>query len=310
MNQQLNDEYESLTLSVGYVVLADRSYVRMTGEDRKKQLHSFCTAEINALESGQVTEAFVLNTKGKILGFVHVLNGTDDLLLTSHGQQAETLIGHLDKYVIREDVNFFDDSSEFKSVFVCGALAKTKLESALSVSPDSNRFETFEAGNVAGTIAAVEIAGDGFLLVVKNDQLAGLTTLLEREEIAACSDESLQSLRVSNRTPWFGVDLDESNLPQELQRDDKAISFEKGCYLGQETVARIDALGQVNQLMVGLKFAGNDVTVGDEFKVEDKVVGRVTSVAYSVADQCWIGMGYVRRKYKDAGTVVGNATVV
>ena len=123
---------------------------------------------------------------------------------------------------------------------------------------------------------------------------------LEKAGVAKCSEKVLDWVRIENQTPWFGQDMDERNLPQELNRDNKAISFEKGCYLGQETVARIDAIGHVNQLLVGLQVFWREALPlpGTELTADDKVVGRITSVAADVVPLAWV---IVRRAKAKSG---------
>ncbi len=101
--------------------------------------------------------------------------------------------------------------------------------------------------------------------------------------------------------------IDETNLPQEVGRDTEAISFVKGCYLGQETVARIDALGHVNRMLVGVELAGGEMHPGDEFLVEQKPVGRLTSVAVSPRTGKAIGLATVKRGFHECGTVLSSA---
>ena len=92
MSDDLKKQHEALSSAAGFVVLEDRCFVRLTGSDRQAFFHNFCTNEIKQLESGQVCEAFVLNSKGKILGFVHAIALDDELLLTGHGDQAPTTL--------------------------------------------------------------------------------------------------------------------------------------------------------------------------------------------------------------------------
>ena len=104
-------------------------------------------------------------------------------------------------------------------------------------------------------------------------------------------------LRIEAGTPIFGRDITSRNLPQEVGRDSRAISFVKGCYLGQETVARIDALGHVNQLLCGIRLepgALGPLEVGGTLKQDGKNLATLTSVAYSPGWGTWIGLGYVR----------------
>jgi folate-binding protein YgfZ len=103
--------------------------------------------------------------------------------------------------------------------------------------------------------------------------------------------------------PLFGVDFDEQNFPQEVGRDREAISFTKGCYLGQETVARIDALGHVNQRLVGVRFDGSDIPgAGTELAQEGANVGKVTSAAYSPKLKAPLALAIVRREANNIGT--------
>ena len=115
---------------------------------------------------------------------------------------------------------------------------------------------------------------------------------------------AFESLRIEAGWPVFGRDIDESNLPQEVGRTERAISFTKGCYLGQETVARIDALGHVNRHLVGLLIPSerDSLPPGAKISKGDKVLGQITSSAHSLALGHSIALGYVRRGSERPGT--------
>jgi folate-binding protein YgfZ len=118
-----------------------------------------------------------------------------------------------------------------------------------------------------------------------------------------CGEEAFHALRIEAGTPFFGVDFDEDSFPQEVGRDREAIRFTKGCYLGQETVARIDALGHVNQKLVGVRFFGSEVpAAGTELSLGGKKVGRVTSATVSPQLQAPLALALVRREANAAGT--------
>jgi folate-binding protein YgfZ len=119
----------------------------------------------------------------------------------------------------------------------------------------------------------------------------------------AVGEDPFHTARIEAGTPLFGIDFDDQNLPQEIGRDREAISFTKGCYLGQETVARIDALGHVNQQIVGIRFHGSDVPgVGTQLLRGGAVVGKVTSPAFSPKLNCAIALAMVRREVTADGT--------
>lgn len=307
-------QYDSLTQASGFVKLPNRCFVSMTGEDRQKLLHSFCTNDIKKLTSGDVCEAFVLNTKGKLLGHVHAIAAEDELLLTGHGDQSSTLIEHLDKYVIREDVEMAARDDQLSSVFVCGNKAAESLAKICGELPGLNQFTQHEVDSNSFKLVQIELAGPGFLIICNTSSIEELTVSLTKSGIAECSLAALEIVRVKARTPWFGIDADDSNLPQELQRDEIAISFDKGCYLGQETVARIDARGRVNQLLTGFRFTGDSTPPLGEFSHEEKTAGKITSLAQlptsSNDTSSFIAIGYVRRQHRDPGTQLGDWVVV
>jgi folate-binding protein YgfZ len=114
---------------------------------------------------------------------------------------------------------------------------------------------------------------------------------------------AFEAARIESGFPLFGVDFDDNNLPQEIGRDREAISFTKGCYLGQETVARIDALGHVNQRIVGVRFFADCMpAVGSELFKDGAEIGRITSAAFSPALNAPLALAMVRRDANAAGT--------
>ena len=290
-------EYQQFQNSSAWTRLSG-TVVEITGADRQTFLHNFCTNEIKRLEPGNICEAFVLNGKGKTIGHMHVLNTGDSLLLFATAPIGGSLIEHLDRYVIREDVQLTEVSSQHSSVFLFGPDAGNVIANQFPIEQkiSPNRFVVTPDSQTL--VAHVELAGWGYLIIERSD--ADTDAELSVPEV---SGDALEMLRIKHATPWFGRDIDESNLPQELLRDDKAISFVKGCYLGQETVARIDAIGKVNRVMVTVSMDGQ-LSAGAELMVDDKPMGKLTSVAWSPENDAWIGMAIVRRPHETAGSVL------
>ena len=287
----IQGEIDCLKNEAGFVRLADHGVIELTGEDRQKFLHSFCTADIKQLSPGNQTEAFILNGKGKSLCFANVLATENQLLLVFNlASTATDVIAHLDMYLIREDVEMSDRSNELSVWFVSGSQA-------------GDRLSEVESSNL--TVAPAEIAGDGWLLVGHGADAETIEASLALKQIQACSAEALLVRRVQSVTPWNGIEVTVDNLPQELDRDDKSISFNKGCYLGQETVARLDALGRVNWILRGFVCPkGVEPVVGSKLEVEGKAAARITSVAYSETDGRWLAIGFAKRGFEKPDTVV------
>ncbi len=309
----IDSEYLALTQTGGYAELLGRTTISMRGADRQKLLHSFCTADIKSLAEGETCEAFVLNEKGKTIAHMLVLSLADHLLLSTTAGQAQLLISHLDKYIIRDDVTLSDLSESTCSFFVGGEEVDQLLLKLVPKLPEKNKVATQVVTSFMVSIANVEIAGWGYLIVIEFGNRECLERSLTEIGLTIASPDALEIVRVEHGTPWFGIDIDDRNLPQEVQRDTEAISFTKGCYLGQETVARIDAIGHVNQLLVRLLFSRSQLPApGNELFSEEKSVGRITSVAQTPAG-AMLGMGYVKRAFASPGVQLqaeqGSATV-
>ena len=279
-------------MSLKYFPL-DRTVVQLTGDDRVSFLTNFCTADIKQLQPGQITEAFILNEKGKLVAHLLVLCHGESLELNTVAGQADAIITHLDRYLIREDVTMSDLSSERNHLFVFGG----EFDSADL--PESNQFSGDEI-----QIAHCEAAGVGMLASAETENQ--LTDWADNLPATIADEQALHLHRVQAGTPWFGVDSNSNNLPQELERDAKAISFTKGCYLGQETVARIDALGRVNKLMVRIQ-SPQAIDSGNSLELEGKSVGTISSVANDGSS--WFGLAIVKRAAAKPGTVLKTGSV-
>ena len=274
-------QFEALTNGVGRIDLDNWEVLKLTGDDRAKFLHGFCTAEIVGLEEGQVTEAFVLDSKGKTIGYFHVANFKDHLLMVGNGKQAEEVAQHLDRYLIREKVQIENKSSSFRFALFAGPMAH-QLLIEFDGSIDSTNLEPKRCTRlVDGQIAICsEFAGSAILCLISNENESAEVL----PQASKCSRQVLEAYRLQHRSPWFGIEVLPSNLPQEIDRDEQSISFEKGCYLGQETVARIDSLGRVNKLLRFATCEQGSAAKGDELMMQNdsgdkKQVGQVLAFA-------------------------------
>jgi folate-binding protein YgfZ len=282
MSTSFARQYDALRSGNAYVELANWSSITFTGSDRVKFLNSFCTNDVTKLAAGQNCEAFITNVKGKTIGYGLVDCWNDELVFVSVPDQAALLIAHFDRYIIREDVQLRDTTSERKYFH-------------LHILPviTSSRWLGWE---LLGPYA-------GALMEVSANDVAQFRQALDDRNLVACDMEAFESLRIEAGTPMFGKDFDENNLPQEVGRDREAISFTKGCYLGQETVARIDALGHVNRRLAGVRFSGNDVpAAGTEILKDGGKVGYVTSAAFSPRLSAPLAIAMVRRGANTVGT--------
>jgi len=303
---------------MGFTRLPPLTVLDLIGTDAAKIFNNLCSAAILNLVSGEGVEAFVTDVRGRTLGHVCVFSLSDRLRLIGAAGQAERISSHVDRYTIREDVRCQDRSGEWLGVLVD---AGTLRQIAPAIDPEPLLSTTeqvklawrpLDAGPSRTNSGEAEIAEAALAYRVPWTAatpilLAGpVEAIREWAPDGSAVDWAEDPLdfhrdRVSNRFPWYGIDLDDRNLPQEADRDTLAISFTKGCYLGQETVARLDALGQVQKKLVRWRIeAAEPPTVGTELRADDRVVGRLTTVVPGESPGTWEALGFARRSHFDA----------
>lgn len=299
-------ELTSVT-SVAVYDLSDRTQIELQGADRAKFLHGFCTNDIKALGPGQGCEALLTNIKGRVLGHVFVFATPQSLWLDTVPGQETALISHLDRYLIREDVQLIGRSQERGELFVTGphAAQLLTLDEGLPVYGSVAR----EAFGNALDIRRVDFLGEpGFLLSMPRSALQ--TTLLSLQAVGCHigSAEEFESRRIAAGFPCYGRDITDENIAQEVARTKQCISFTKGCYLGQEPIARLDAMGHTNRELRRIRFehgaipnAGAELMAADS----DAVAGVITSVAPMASDQGQTdALGYLKTQFSQPETHV------
>lgn len=325
--------------------LPNLSIVDVRGADADAILHNVTTNAVKTLASNQGCETFITDVRGKTLGHGYLYRIVSEVADSDPNQtcrfryvgaagQSQRIVEHMDKYTIREDA-VPETLDETYQGFVIPAESVEALESAGPFLPGGTQPSPGGTGNDADagspshavrcwdqTIAGVdsfvhqtEFLGPGTLLVLVNAAEAdSLLKLFAGHGLTIADEAAFHQARVAAGFPWYGIDLDEKNLPQEADRDSRAVSFTKGCYLGQETVARLDALGQVQRKLVKWSIQGGTPCPGSTLDHNGKTVGRLTSIAVSgdtVSGDTlssddpagWIALGYARRSHFEPGAV-------
>jgi folate-binding protein YgfZ len=264
--------------------LSDRAKLRVTGPDRIRFLNGQLTNDIVNLKPGISVYACALSAKGKLCGDLFVTPLKDALLLDYAPALHESIPVRLEKYLIADEVELEDVTEQFALFHLSGAeLPNTILpEGTVTI---TNRF-------------AVE--GKDLLLpaTLKNvvPKLVNDTPL---------TDSRLEEFRIEQGIPGWGSELSEEVIPNEAGLDERAVSYTKGCYLGQEIISRIKSLGHVNRHLRGIRLtSGSDLQPGDKLAAEDgKQIGSVTSACKSDRLSGWIGLAYLRRGFDQPGTI-------
>ena len=255
--------------------------ITATGKDRAKFIHNFCTNDIVSLPSGECREAFFTDVKARILGHGLVAAGETqhDILLL--GTSSAALFAHLDRYIIMEDVSLSTGDNE---------IGFALLDSAEADAESGPNGVSANWKNVKVTL--VSVPGEQSISYWQQ-QLSG-----GRKPVGM---QAFDHLRIRVRYPVIGRDLTSDHLAPEADRVAGAISYTKGCYLGQEPIARLDAMGHINRALRSLRISAppEEINVGAPISDGKAEVGQVTSVAPAETPQQSLVMSVVRLKDLD-----------
>ncbi|HET6884283.1 MAG TPA: glycine cleavage T C-terminal barrel domain-containing protein [Pirellulales bacterium] len=307
-----DDDFRALTDETGMIDLADRSRIEVKGDDRVSFLHKLSTNEVNLLPAGGGCEAFFLDARGHVLGHAFLIQARDSMIIETVAGQSEFLLKHLDRYLIREKVELHDRTHDWGELLVAGAKTEAALAEIVAGELPTARLASVDleiAGRQALAVRVDLTLPRGYLLFFEDrDSHRAMTEALAAKGVRLCDRAAFEAARIEAGFPFYGQDITDKNLPQEIDRSELAISFNKGCYLGQETVARIDALGHVNKTLVRLQFEGHGTPPpGTELVAGEVEVGQVTSAAFSPRAKAAVALAYVRRGSNHPGHKLSSA---
>jgi folate-binding protein YgfZ len=307
--ERLTDEERAVREGCGLLDRSERGKLAFTGAEAKRFLQGQVTNDVEALAPGSGCYAALLSPKGKMLGDLRILDTGDELLLDTERSALQAIFD----VIHRARIGF--DAELHKRTLQRGLLSLVGPGARRVAGPDAERLPDEEHANAALTIdgiAARAVVTDfGLDLICDAADAEALAAALTARGAVAVGEDAVEALRVERGRPRYGVDLDDTTIPQEADLNERAVSFTKGCYVGQETVARLFYKGKPNRRLRGLRLS-EPVAPGTELTLEGKAVGRLGSVVRSPALGP-IGLALVRRE-APPGTVVSagaaNAEVV
>ena len=310
------DEYRALRDGAGFSDRTDRGRIVVTGNDRAEYLQGLLTNDVTALGDGAGCYAAYLTPQGRMLADLHLFNVGDRILLDVDGAVRAQLIERFEALVFTEDVRVTDLTESWTSYGVHGPGAPGVVGTAVAAS-ELRDLTVYHSRQVPflDTTALVartdELGVTGYALFVDRPRGPGLREALIAAGAVGVTPAALEVARVEAGRPAFRIDMDEQTIPLEAGIEDRAICFDKGCYVGQEVIVRILHRGQgrVARKLVGLKLsqAGTAAAVpqrGAAVWSGDAEVGRVTSAVLSPALGTPIALGYVARGLAETGTRV------
>jgi len=291
------DEYRALTEGCGLVDRAGRGRLALTGPERREFLHGQVTQDIETLEPGHGRYAALLTHKGKMLSDLRVLDLGDELLLSCERAGLQELFNMIRRYKLGADVELHKRTLEMGELSLIGPDAR-RIAGATELGPDEHDNVRATIGEHDVILVATDLGVDVFCDAEATEGVRG--TLLAAGAVEV-TEAAAELVRVERGRPRYGVDVDDNTIPQEAGLNERAVSFTKGCYVGQETVARLFYRGKPNRHLRGLKLSA-PVEPGTPLRLGEKEVGRVTSVAVSPAHGP-IGLALVRRQAEPGATI-------
>jgi folate-binding protein YgfZ len=317
-------EHKALCESAGVIDLSFRSRICLVGNDRARFLHGQVTNDVKKLRTGEGCYAAITTAKGKMESDLNIFNLPDELLLDFEPGLTGKISERLEKFIVADDVQIVDAAPHYGLLSVQGTKAEdvvhtldlfveipTKLLGSVKIS-DATLGEIYLANNP-------RLGTSGFDLFVPNNSIGAVADKLiaAAKQIGgrACGWQAFETARIEAGIPRYGADMDETNIPLECGLESRAVSYQKGCYIGQEVINRIHSVGHVTRELRGLRLpdpAGAGVPLpqrGDKLFHAGKEVGYVTSAVKSPTLNVNIALGYVRREANQIGNELTLRTV-
>jgi tRNA-modifying protein YgfZ len=313
-NDNLPTEYRQTLEGASIFDVSNHGHLEATGPEAPAFLHNLSTNDIKSVPLGGGCEAYFCDHRAKALGHAliyHVLidGGHHAFWLDVDPGFHEKLLKHLDRHLIAEQVELSDRTSQFAQIHLAGPKAKEILAKTVGTPlPDLAEFMHMERTiglNVACHIRRHDPLGvPGYDVVCTNEQAEGLWKMLLASGAKPAGLPTFETLRIEAGTPIFGIDVDENRFVMEVPRALRAVSYSKGCYLGQEPIVMArDRAGHVNRAFLGVKvLEGGVLPAWTKLFRDGNEVGLITSSTISPRLGMPLAIGYIRRGHQEPGT--------
>lgn len=279
---------------------------------RRVFLHNLCTNDVRNLPVLSWCEAFFTTATAKVVAYVKIACLTEDaagtvLRIETAPEATQRILKHLDHYLISEQVEFLDRTAELSQLHIAGPEAARILGQVLKDSATVPALSRLIIADIRGIPVQIrrndELGVSGYDVLFPAAHSEEVLQDLASAGAALAGPDVYDILRIEACTPSAEIDVDETTFAPEVGRQLQAISYAKGCYLGQEPIVMARDRGQVNRKLVGLKLSGEPVPPGSLVFLDGKEIGRVTSSVKSPSLGT-IALAYVRRGHQDPGTKV------
>ncbi|SRR5712692_2172843 len=290
----------------GLIDSSERGRFLVSGSEAVMFLNGLVTNDMKTLAVNSWMPAAFPNVQGRLLAAIRVIH-RDGFLIDTENATRDTVVKLLERFTLAGDFRLADLTQNTAHLSIQGAKAREIVaaifgETLAGLAPNAVASVDWKGEQVT-VIRATHTAEDGFDLFVNATEAESLRDSFIKAGAQPIDNVTLETLRIEAGIARYGIDMDETNVVTETNLDD-SVSFTKGCYIGQEIIARIKYRGHVAKKLTGLIFEGeaSPASGAKIFSVDDKEIGRVTSVAYSPRLGCSIALGYVKYDYLEPGT--------
>jgi tRNA-modifying protein YgfZ len=285
--------YQALRHGAAWIDLSARGRITVRGRDRARLLHAITSNEVKKMPTGAGCYAFLLNPQGRIQADLNLFCFEDRFLIDTEPELREKVHLHIKRYIIADQVELEDVTAQTASIGLEGPTAAAILATLGAPVPPADYAH---AAWDAATVAAVTATGQpGVRIFCPAENTTALVHQLESAGAVAATEDDVRLIRIENGRPRYGEDIRDTSLPQETQQM-HAISFTKGCYLGQEIVERIRAQGRVNKKLTRVVLPGSEIPPPGTKTTIDGAEAEVTSAIVSPSSNEVIALAYVRTK--------------
>ena len=306
-----NSEYSAARNTVALLDTNFHALFSFAGPDAQRYLNAILTSNVRDLKAGAGTVGLLLTPQGHILAEVETFLSGGGILASSHAMVRERTFSTFDKFIIMDDVTLTDVTLARSTLDLIGPLAADVISELvgvdIAVMPDLSHFEATVNSILCRIVRKAWLDQPAAMILAPREHLpmlwSELASRVRAHGGAAVGMEAVNSIRLESGTPWFGHDYDDKNIPHEAGLEHSHISYEKGCYTGQEIVERVRSRGHANRRLTELQFLEAEAPApGTILLYDGKEVGGVTSATRSPILGRPIGLGYVRREHADVGT--------
>jgi folate-binding protein YgfZ len=304
-------EYSAARGAVALVDTNFRALFSFSGPDAQRYLNAILTSNVRDLKSGAGAVGLLLTAQGHILAEVETFLLDKSVLASSHAMVRERTFSTFDKFIIMDDVTLEDVTPATGTLDLVGPLTAAVISEIAGIDiaglPALSHVEAMLASVPCRVVRKTWLDHPAAMIVAPREHLPMLWRELETRVRAhggaAAGMQAVNSIRLESGTPWFGLDYGDKNIPHEAGLEHSHISYEKGCYTGQEIVERVRSRGHANRRLTELQFLGAETpTPGTILFRDANEIGNVTSAAHSPILGRPIGLGYVRREHAALGT--------